>query len=173
MKLKESILAAAMLVAVPMQAQALTSTATMNVSATQIAPTASLSTSPIAFGNTLITTNQVTATGSITANVTATVPYLISIDKGVNAFGTGTCRRMQGAGLAYRGYELFTDNAYTTLWGDSDLANTCAGKTNNGGASLAATGTGSNQAFTVYARGVYSGTSAGAVSDTLTVTVTY
>jgi spore coat protein U-like protein len=180
MKLKQSILAAAMLVAaaVPMQAQAAGfRTTTMVVDATIVIPTVTLTTTPINFGTVLTTTGTPTATGSIIATVTATVPYKISINSGLHTLQVGTCRRMHDtAGVdafLYQAYDLFTDASHTIPWGDSDLANTCAGKTNNGGASFASTGTGSAQTFTVYAQGSYSGISAGTVSDTLTVTLTY
>jgi len=174
MKFKQFILAAAMLVAaVPVQAG--TSQKTLQVTANIIAPTAVITTNPVSFGTILKLDSTATATGSISLTVTNAVPYKIYINKGLHAATTGTCRHMALTGVAQstRPYNLFSDAGLTKPWGDSDLQNTCAGTTNNGGAGVAGTGTGNAQAYPVFAKLAGQGTGTGSFSDSLTVLVVF
>jgi len=181
MKLKQSILAAAMLVAVPMQAQALTTTAAMTLTANVISPSATVVTTPISFGTILKNDSTATASGTITVNVTNGVPYSVAIGGGQNqnTTGTGACRRMvDPATSAWKAYNLYTDAAYTVLWGDAvapgGTGPSCMGAPSNGGLELAGkTGTGVDQAYNVYVKLQATGAPAGNVTDTVTVTVKY
>ena len=67
-------------------------------------------------------------------------------------------------GTATLGYNLYTTTGDTTVWGDG------TGST----ASVAGTGTGSNQTLTVYGKIPTGETSlSGTYSDTITATITY
>ncbi|MDQ6969668.1 MAG: spore coat protein U domain-containing protein [Mariprofundus sp.] len=154
------------------QAFAFTTTGNMTVSLNNIG-SATVNTTAIAFGDVLTTTGAPTATGSITVNATSTMPYSISIDGGLHSGVSGACRTM-ATGLASRRYSTYTDAGFTRAWGDSDTLATCGAATFDagGGASLAGTGSGSNQVLTVYAK-AFGGANIGAMSDILTVTVIY
>jgi len=156
------------------QANAGVATGSIVVSLTNVG-TASVNTTPIAFGNVSSTVGSPTATGTITVNATNTMPYTVSIDGGLHANASGTCRAMQGTGtpVQSRRYQTFTNIAHTIAWGDSDTANSCSGTLDtNGGASVSGTGSGTAQALTVYAK-AYAGNKLGVMNDTLTVTVAY
>jgi len=156
------------------QANAGVATGSVVVSLTNVG-TATVQTTPIAFGMVSSSTGGPTATGTITVNATSGMPYSVSINGGIHSNPPGTCRSMMGTGtpLPKRQYQTFTAAFSGTPWGDSDTANTCAGTPyGSGGASKAGTGTGSPQIHTVYAT---AGASSilGVMSDTLTITVAY
>ena len=102
---------------------------------------------------------------SITVVCTATTPYAVALNAGVNAggasnFGTRAIKN----GLKTLGYQLYADALHTTVWGDGTSAS----------ATVPGLGTGSNQSLTVYGRlPSVAGAVPGTYSDTVTVTVTY
>ncbi len=138
--------------------------------------TASVQTTPIAFGNVSTGTPVIVAQGTITVNATNTMPYTVSLNAGLNPSSVGVCRTMKGTSVPVqsRHYQTYSDGALTVAWGDSDTGNSCTAGTNfaNGGASKAGTGSGTPQLLRVYAL-AYAGNRLGAMTDTLTVTVTY
>ena len=116
------------------------------------------------------------ATGVITVFAPPGLPYNIAIDSGLNPQpqSFNQCREMQGIDPGVkRPYAIFKDPSFSSLWGDLDFGATCDGEITNG-TSKAATGMGTDDFHTVYAR-VYPepGAGVGLVSDTLTVTVHY
>ncbi len=156
------------------QAFAFTATGSMPVTLTNIG-SATVSTTPVAFGNVHEGSTNL-ATGAIVVNATNTLPYRVSIDAGLHKAGTGLCRQMMGVGPVPAPYALYRDAARLNEWGDTDLANTCFGNTNNGGASLVSSGTGAAQTLVVYASTTLPWSASlglGSISDTVTVTVTY
>lgn len=84
--------------------------------------------------------NEDTDSGAITVRCTSQVPYSIGLDGGDhNSSGN---RRMADPGAAnFVRYQLYRNSEYSNVWGDI-----------GSGEQQAGTGSGSNQAYTVYAR---------------------
>ena len=102
------------------------------------------------------------ATTTLSPTCTNGAPYNIGLDKGLNG-GSVTTRQMKAAGPALINYSLFSDAGRTVNWGQTIGTDT-----------VAATGTGSAQPFTVFGRIPPQPSPLPAVyNDTITVTVTY
>lgn len=143
---------------------AATSTSTIAVSATVLS-TCLVTATPEAFGNYDPTGNtNLTGTSTITVTCTLGTPYNIGLDAGTGPGATVNNRKMsQVGGGGVLVYSLYQDGAYTTVWGNTIGTDTVAG-----------TGDGMAQNFTVYGRVNSSQvTEAAAYTDTVTVTVTY
>lgn len=146
-------------------ALAATTTSTLSVDAT-VTSNCSVSTTAVSFGsvNVLSGTN-VDATGGISVTCTSGTAWAASANEGGGTGATINDRKMT-SGSNLLSYDLYTDSARTTIWGDGTTGN---------GSTITGTGSGSAQASTIYAR-VPSGQSsvpAGSYSDSVTVTVTY
>jgi spore coat protein U-like protein len=104
---------------------------------------------------------QLDGTSTISSTCTSTAPYNIGLGAGTSAGATVSNRAMTGPGGALLLYMLFQDAARTTNWGNTVGTDT-----------VAATGTGAAQTFTVFGR-IPSGQPAGPGSylDTITVTL--
>ena len=140
--------------------QSATINATCNVSAT-----------PLAFGSTgSFILSNVDSTATITARCTNATPYSIGLGNGNNALGSQ--RRMRlGATSNYVSYGLYTDSSRSTAWKTSSSTTSCTGGSNT---CVLGTGTGSDQAVTVYGRiPPQTAPLAGTYTDTVVVTVTY
>lgn len=139
----------------------------MLVNATVISSCA-VSASILNFGTTInptATAVPVDATSTLSVTCTATTPYTIALDAGVNAGGAAnfTARAIK-SGVNAIGYQLYTTTGRTTVWGDG----TASSGTDSG------TGNGLVQSVTVYGRlPALSGAVPGVYTDTVTVTVTY
>ena len=104
---------------------------------------------------------NVDQTSTITVTCTNTTPYNIGLDKGLN--GGSVTTRQKKAGSALITYSLFSASGRTVNWGNTVGTDT-----------VAATGNGTGQAYTVYGRIPPQTTPAPAsYSDTITITVTY
>jgi len=104
----------------------------------------------------LLNTN-VDATMDFTVECTNGVGYTIAMDNGANA--SGNTNRMTN-GTEFVSYEIYQDAARSTVW---DASST-----------VASTGTGDPQTFTVYGRVPPQTTpGVGTYTDTVTITVTY
>jgi spore coat protein U-like protein len=113
--------------------------------------------------------------GALVANVdqsadlsitcTPSTTFNVGLNAGANPTSAGNVngRRMENGG-SYVSYQLYSDSGYGTVWGNTIGSNT-----------VASTGTGSAQTFTVYGRVPPQATpAAGATySDTITVTMTF
>jgi spore coat protein U-like protein len=144
-------------------AEATTVTGTFNVTVT-IATTCVLnSASNLNFGTAGVLAAPINDQSTITVTCTNTTPYNIGLDKGLNG-GSVTTREMKGvAHAALINYSLFSNAPMTTNWGQTIGTDT-----------VAATGTGSAQPFTVYGQIPAQTTPApDTYNDTITVTVTY
>jgi spore coat protein U-like protein len=142
----------------PTSASATTGTANFAVSAT-VTNTCTISAAALSFGA-YTGAAAVTGSSSITVNCTNLALYSVALSTGA---GTYTTRTMAN-GTATLGYNLYTTTGDTTVWGDG------TGST----ASVAGTGTGSNQTLTVYGKIPTGETSlSGTYSDTITATITY
>jgi spore coat protein U-like protein len=133
-----------------------------------IAASCTVSATTLDFGTqTLIDINSnIDATATLTVTCTNTQPYNVGLDAGLHDGGSGiNARKMQiGATSDRVNYQLYSDSAHTTVWGNTVSTDTVAG-----------TGSGDGQAITVYGR-VPSGQTnpkVGTYNDTITVTVTY
>jgi spore coat protein U-like protein len=143
-------------------AEAATVTGTFNVQVT-IAGTCVLNGATILdFGTQGVLAANVDQTSTITTTCTNTTPYNIGLDKGVNG-GSVTTRQMKAAGPALINYSLFRDAGRSLNWGETIGTDT-----------VAATGNGSAQAFTVFGRIPPQVSPLPALyTDTITVTVTF
>lgn len=96
------------------------------------------------------------------ATLNFTTPYNIGLDAGTGTGATVAVRKMTSGANAVN-YSLYSDSGHTTVWGNTVGTNT-----------VAATGNGSTQSYTVYGRVTAQTTPApGTYTDTITVTVTY
>jgi len=175
MKLKQSILAAVMLVAaaVPMQAQAAVATGTLQVSATVTVPTASVTVAgPLNFG--AVTLGQmVSSTTSFDVNVTNGVPYSI-------AFGSGTGTSSvafvapETTGKLFTNGSSFPSTIAYYLWSDSTKATSYVSDPTNAPVITGLTGSGTAQTYSLYSETTPNVVAAaGNYADTITITVTY
>ena len=143
---------------------AATTSTTLNVSAT-VTANCTVSSSALAFGSVNpLSGSNVDGTGGITVTCTNGTGWTAAAGVGSGSGATFASRRMT-AGANLLNYNLYTDAARTTVWGDG------SGST----AMFSNSGTGVAQAVTVYGR-VPSGqvtVPPGAYADTVSVTVTY
>jgi len=175
MKLKQSILAAAMLMAaaVPMQAQAAVATATLQVSAAVTIPTASVTVAgPLNFG-TVVVAQLASATTSFDVNVTSGVPYSIAFGSGT---GTSTVAFVapETTGKLFTGGNGFASTTAYYLWSDSTKATSYVSDPTNAPVITGLTGSGVAQTYSLYAETTPNIlAAAGNYADTITITVTY
>jgi spore coat protein U-like protein len=121
------------------------------------------STNPLDFGSQNVLAANVDQTTTLSVQCTPATAYNIGLDAGTGVGATEALRKMTGPGAATVDYTLYQNTGRTILWGNTVPTNTVAG-----------TGNGAAQSYTVYGR-VPAQTTPGAGSyvDTITVTVTY
>ncbi|MBS0288662.1 MAG: spore coat U domain-containing protein [Proteobacteria bacterium] len=143
---------------------AATSTTSLAVSATVVSDCAVIA-NPLGFGNYGLTSpSNLDSTSTINVTCTLSVPFNIGLDAGAGAGATVTNRKLTKVSASQTlNYALYQDSGRTTNWGNTPGTDT-----------VASTGTGLLQAFTVYGRIPMNQTSpSGVYNDTVTVTVTY
>jgi spore coat protein U-like protein len=141
---------------------AATSTATFSVQVTIVATCTINSASALNFGNQGVFTANVDQSSTIQVQCTNTTPYTIGLDAGLGAGATVAVRKMTNGGATVN-YTLYSDSLHTAVWGTTIGTNT-----------VAATGNGAAQSYTVYGRIPAQATPApGTYTDTVTVIVTY
>jgi spore coat protein U-like protein len=139
----------------------LASNAPFTVQATNIT-TCSVSAAALNFGATGVLRANLDATTSISVTCTSQAPYTVALDGGLSGATDPTLRKMTSSGTSVT-YGLYQDNSRTTPWGSSTGVNTLAG-----------TGSGLAQNFTVYGRVPAQTTPApGTYSDTVVLTLSY
>lgn len=150
------------LLASPASAQ--TATGTLEVTAT-VTENCTLATSPVAFGSVNTLGGNVDAIGGITVTCTADLPWSAAADVGGGSAASFAARAMSDGAGNELAYNLYTDIARSTVWGDDSGATDL----------LAATGTGVAQNLSVFGRvpGGQTSVPAGSYSDTVNVTVSY
>ena len=142
--------------------QAATTTSTFTVQATIIASCTINSASTLNFGSQGVLTANVDNTSTLQVQCTNTTPYNIGLDAGTGTGATVAVRKMT-SGANTVNYSLYSDSGRATVWGNTIGTNT-----------VAATGNGAAQSYTVYGRVTAQTTPAPATyTDTITVTVTY
>lgn len=121
-----------------------------------------ISAASLAFGSAGLLSSNLDATNSVTVTCTNTTPYNISLSAGSGSGATVATRKMTSAGHTVA-YSLYRDAGHANVWGNTVGSDT-----------VASTGTGSAQTFTIYGRVRPQTTPApGTYSDTIVVTVTY
>jgi len=121
-----------------------------------------LSTNTLNFGTAGVLSANVDTTTTFQVQCTNTTPYNVGLNAGSTAGGTIAVRKMT-SGSATVDYEMFSDSARTTNWGNTVGTDTVAG-----------TGNGAAQTLTVYGRVPAQTTPAPATyTDTVTITVTF
>jgi len=139
-----------------------TTTSTFTVSVTLAATCTINSASALNFGNQGILSANIDQTSTIQVTCTNTTPYNIGLDAGTGTGATVATRKLTSGGATVN-YMLYSDTGRTTVWG-----------TTIGTDTVAATGNGTGQNYTVYGRIPSQTTPApGTYTDTITVTVTY
>lgn len=98
---------------------------------------------------------------ALSVTCTNTTPYQVALDAGAN--GTFATRAMASGGNLLD-YNLYTENSYTTIWGDGTSSTSTMG----------ATGDGDTDSYTIYANMPASQSLiVGSYSDTVTATISY
>jgi spore coat protein U-like protein len=127
-------------------------------------------TTAVAFGayNPLSGTDLDSTAGTIVARCTKNTAYSLALGVGGGTGAAYSTGRFMSNGTDDLEYNLFTDNTYTTVWGDgTDSSDTVDGT----GTGIAAA---FNQTTTIYGRIPNSqNLSSGSYSDTVTVDLTY
>ncbi len=166
MNIKPTLFAAALVAAglsvSTAQATAGTVTATMPVTITiqNACDVSSVAPTTMDFGTQGPLTSAVNQTSTISVTCTSGAAYNIGLDGGSSGNING---RTMVNGSNSVAYQLYSDANHTTVWGNTIGTDT-----------VASTGTGSSQAFTVYGRVPAQATPpAGTYNDTVNVTVTY
>jgi spore coat protein U-like protein len=114
------------------------------------------------FGSVGVLSANVDGANTVTPQCTSGTPYNVGLDAGTGVGATVTTRKMTAGGNTIS-YSLYQNSARTQVWGTTIGTNTVAG-----------TGTGSNQALTVYGRVPAQTTPQPATyNDTIVSTVTY
>jgi len=144
------------------EAQATTTTSTFTVQITITASCVINSATTLNFGSQGVLTANVDQTSTIAVQCTNTTPYNIGLNAGTGSGATVAVRKMTSGGNTIN-YALYSDSGRTTIWGNTVGTDT-----------VAATGSGASQSYTVYGRVPPQMTPAPATyTDTVTVTVTY
>jgi spore coat protein U-like protein len=144
------------------QARAATTTSTMAVRLTVTSSCVINSAATLNFGSHGVLVSNVDSTSTLSVQCTSGTPYNIGLNAGLGSGATVAVRKMTN-GSSTINYSLYTTVARTTVWGNTVGTNTVAG-----------TGNGAAQSYTVYGRVPAQTTPAAAVyTDTITVTVTY
>lgn len=140
-----------------------TATTQFNVQITIAASCQINSATNMDFGSNGVISGNVEATSTLTVQCTNSTPYNIGLNAGAGTGATVGTRLMTGPANATIAYSLYTTAARTTVWGNTVGTDTVAG-----------TGTGAAQAYTVYGRvGQQTTPAPGVYTDTVTATISY
>lgn len=164
MRTKLSLFTAVALVGWGASAYAATSvTSTFQVKLTIVSQCLAATTSDLTFPNSGVLSSAVNGTTTLQVQCTNSTPYNVGLNQGANGSSV-TTRQMKGSTTgASISYALYTDSAHTSNWGNTIGTDT-----------VAATGSGAAQTYTVYGQVPAQTTPApDSYSDTITVTVTY
>jgi spore coat protein U-like protein len=158
----KAALAACFLLPWASPSHAASTTSTFAVQATITATCTINSASTLNFGTVGVLASNTDQSSTIQVTCTNTTPYNIGLDAGTGSGATVAVRKLTSGGATVN-YSLYTSNAYSSVWGTTVGTDTVAG-----------TGNGAGQNYTVYGRIPPQTTPApGSYADTITVTVTY
>ncbi|WP_322024258.1 spore coat U domain-containing protein [Burkholderia sp. BCC1977] len=123
-----------------------------------------ISTTPMSFGNASVLTAALTATSTISVQCTSGDAWQLALNGGSTSASV-TARQMKGAAYgATVGYQLYTDSARSTIWGDGTSSTSM----------VTGTGTGAAAAVTVYGKvPVQTTPRPDTYSDTVTATISF
>jgi spore coat protein U-like protein len=144
-------------------ASAATATGSFNVRVT-IATTCQVdSATDLDFGSAGVLNANIDQVSTITVSCTNTTHYTIRLDQGVNGTSVTTRQMIGGPTNELIDYSLYSNAGRTTNWGETDGTDTVAG-----------TGNGTGQAYTVYGRIPPQTTpTPGTYTDTINITINY
>jgi len=135
--------------------------ASFSVSATDVT-TCAVNASTLNFGSAGVLRSTLDAASSVSVVCTNSAPYTLALDGGLSAATNPAQRKMTLGGQTIT-YGLYQDSARSQPWGDTAGTNTVAG-----------TGSGLTQSFTVYGRVPAQATPGpGSYTDTVVVTLSY
>jgi len=163
-RLRTAILAACCAAGFAAPASAGTQGTTIGVSAT-VTANCTVSANPVAFGSVdTLSASPVDGTGSVSVTCTNGTGWTAAADVGGGSGASFATRRMTFSGNTLN-YTLYRDAGRSQVWGDGTGATF----------TVANTGSGAAQSFTVYGRipGSQSSAPAGGYNDTVNVTITY
>ncbi|MCR4265400.1 spore coat U domain-containing protein [Nitratireductor sp. ZSWI3] len=144
-------------------ASAQTATTQFNVQITINAECQINAASDLDFGASGVIGAAIEATSAIAVQCTNGTTYDIGLNEGQGAGATVADRAMTGPNSEDVAYSLYTDAAHTDVWGNTIGTDTVAG-----------TGTGSEQTYTVFGQVPAQATpTPGTYTDIITVTLTY
>ena len=166
MNIKPTLFAAALVAAglsvstAPSTAGTVTATMPVTITIQNACDVSSVAPTTMDFGTQGPLTSAVNQTSTISVTCTSGAAYNIGLDGGSSGNING---RTMVNGSNSVAYQLYSDANHTTVWGNTIGTDT-----------VASTGTGSSQAFTVYGQVPAQATPpAGTYNDTVNVTVTY
>jgi len=158
----KAALTACLLLSLADTSYAASTTTTFTVQATITATCTINSASTLNFGTQGVLAANVDLTSTLQVTCTNTTPYNIGLDAGTGSGATVAVRKLTSSSNTLN-YTLYSDSGRTTVWGNTVSTDTVAG-----------TGNGTGQSYTVYGRIPAQTTPApGNYTDTITVTVTY
>ena len=162
-KLAQKLIAASLVLA-SSAAFAGSATANFQVTAT-VSASCAVSATNVAFGTiTPAATGTAAATGTITSTCTKTTPYTLNLNAGNSGVFTGRTMAGSTGNTDALAYNLYTESAYTNVFGDNST----------GTKNVGLTGTGAAQTTTVYGSlSLNQYLKPDTYSDTLTVTLSY
>jgi spore coat protein U-like protein len=138
-----------------------TATGTLTVTAS-IGTTCTVNNTGINFG-TISTAVAVTTSGNLSVNCSNGLVYSLDLDAGINPAAANANRQLAN-GANRLGYNIYTSNTFTTVWGSSMA----------GGTSQSFTGNGANQSITAYLKTpIQAAPPTGVYTDTVTVTAVF
>jgi len=114
-----------------------TKTTTFQVSLV-ISNDCAISANALSFGTSGVLSADINQSTTLSVTCSNTTPYSVGLDAG-SVSGSTVNLRLLGNGSATVQFQLYSDSAHTTLWGNTAGTNTVSG-----------TGTGSAQSLTVY-----------------------
>lgn len=145
----------------PVDGRAATATGSFQVQINIQAACIVSATTDMNFGSVGVMASNIDQTSTISVQCTNSTAYSVGLNQGLYGAGV-TTRQMSGTGGLIN-YALFRDAGRTLNWGETIATDTVAG-----------TGNGAAQAYTVYGRVPPQTTPApGLYSDTITITITY
>src|SRR6476659_5944901 len=136
----KAALAACFLILLANASYAASTTSTFAVQATITATCTINSASTLNFGTVGVLAANTDQTSTIQVACTNTTPYNIGLDAGTGSGATVAVRKLTSGGATVN-YSLYSDAGHATVWG-----------TTIGTDTVAATGSGSAQSYTVYGR---------------------
>jgi spore coat protein U-like protein len=152
----------ALLAAVALPASASTTKTTTFQVSLIISNDCAISATALSFGTTGVLSASLNQSTTLTVTCSNTTPYSVGLDAGSVAGSTVATRLMGNSGATVQ-FQLYSDSAHTTVWGNTIGTNTVGG-----------TGTGNAQSVTVYGEVPAQATpAANTYTSTVTASVTF